>query len=372
MEFDGDGRDQVELIKGAAGPLRALAQRTQEHFGGFGNERVAQPAVGRFAGQPQVLRTHRGHVDRDVGGPHQRPQRGAATVRQRQWVDLAGMLEPIAAADRADDLDGLAGGLHRFAKADAVPALHDAWARRADPQDEATRRQLFEAQGRRRQQRGTARTQLHDKRSESHRRRLGRQVGQAGQRVVAPDLGNPQRVDPDPLGGHCELDGARQSGFDHGADLHGWHATEADTDAGGHREGRTMRYRDLPTVEVTQRVRCDVPTAWALVTDISLPVRCSSELQASSGSMAPIAVEVGARFHGRSKHEAFGEWSTVCEVVEVEDQRRWVYNVVGPEGDQRDLGVRGRAGQRRRAGPAVGPDGTGTVGPDPGDRGATG
>ena len=134
MEFDGDGRDQVELIKGAAGPLRAVAQRAQEHLGGFGNERVAQPAVGGFAGQPQVLRTHRRHVDRDVIGPHQRSQCGAATVRQRQGIDLAGMLEPVAAADRADDLDGFPGGLDRFAKADAVPALHDPWPRRADAQ----------------------------------------------------------------------------------------------------------------------------------------------------------------------------------------------------------------------------------------------
>ena len=102
-----------------------------------------------------------------------------------------------------------------------------------------------------------------------------------------------------------------------------------------------MRYRDLPTVEATQRVRCDVPTAWALVTDISLPVHCSMELQGVDWLDGATAVEVGARFHGRSKHEAFGEWSTVCEVVEVEDQSRWVYNVVGPEGNQCDVGVRG-------------------------------
>ncbi len=54
--------------------------------------------------------------------------------------------------------------------------------------------------------------------------------------------------------------------------------------------------------------------------------------RASIGSTGPPRVEVGARFHGRSKHEAFGDWSTVCEVVELEDQRRWVYDVVGPDG----------------------------------------
>jgi hypothetical protein len=95
----------------------------------------------------------------------------------------------------------------------------------------------------------------------------------------------------------------------------------------------SMRYRDQPTVEVTQRVRCDVATAWELVTDIGLPARCSSELQAVDWLDGASAVEVGARFRGRNKHEAM-EWSTVCEVTEVEavgDQRRWVYNVTGPE-----------------------------------------
>jgi hypothetical protein len=94
----------------------------------------------------------------------------------------------------------------------------------------------------------------------------------------------------------------------------------------------TMRYRDQPTIEVTQRVRCDVSTAWDLVTDINLPSRCSSELQAVEWLDRAKKVAVGARFRGRNKHEAFGDWATVCEVVEVEDQRRWVYNVTGPEG----------------------------------------
>jgi hypothetical protein len=47
---------------------------------------------------------------------------------------------------------------------------------------------------------------------------------------------------------------------------HPWHAA-------------TVRYRDQPTIEVTQRVRCDVATAWKYVTDITLPARCSAELQ---------------------------------------------------------------------------------------------
>ena len=40
-----------------------------------------------------------------------------------------------------------------------------------------------------------------------------------------------------------------------------------------------MRYRDQPSIEVTQRVHCDVATAWRYVTDITVPARCSAELQ---------------------------------------------------------------------------------------------
>jgi hypothetical protein len=100
---------------------------------------------------------------------------------------------------------------------------------------------------------------------------------------------------------------------------HPWHAA-------------TVRYRDQPTIEVTQRVRCDLPTAWRYVTDISLPARCSAELQSVEWLDDADGVEVGARFRGRSSHDAFGDWETVCEIVEVENQRRWVWNVIGPAG----------------------------------------
>ena len=93
-----------------------------------------------------------------------------------------------------------------------------------------------------------------------------------------------------------------------------------------------MRYRDQPTIEVTQRVRCDVPTAWRYVTDIKLPVRCSAELRSAEWLDGADGVKVGARFRGCNQHTALGTWETVCEVVEVEDQRRWVWNVFGPDG----------------------------------------
>jgi hypothetical protein len=68
------------------------------------------------------------------------------------------------------------------------------------------------------------------------------------------------------------------------------------------------------------------------VTDIGLPARCSAELAAVEWLGNADRVTVGARFRGRNTHEAFGDWSTVCEVVEVEEERRWVYDVTGPDG----------------------------------------
>jgi hypothetical protein len=93
-----------------------------------------------------------------------------------------------------------------------------------------------------------------------------------------------------------------------------------------------MRYRDQPTMEVTARVNCDVPTAWSRVTDIGLPARCSQELQRVEWLGDAQGVEVGARFRGTNEHAALGSWQTECEVVEVDEGRRWVWNVIGPDG----------------------------------------
>ena len=70
------------------------------------------------------------------------------------------------------------------------------------------------------------------------------------------------------------------------------------------------RYADKPTVEV--RIWVDAPPArvWELVSDIGLMPSMSSELQSVAwldGANGPTA---GARFTGRSKHEALGEWET--------------------------------------------------------------
>lgn len=57
-----------------------------------------------------------------------------------------------------------------------------------------------------------------------------------------------------------------------------------------------MRHRDQPTVEVAQRLCCDIDTAWRCVTDIALPARVSTELVGVEWLDGADHVAVGARF----------------------------------------------------------------------------
>ena len=155
-EFDGDGRNEVQVARIAVGAGGGVADRAEEHVGGLGHEGVAQPAVGEFACQRQVGRAHGRDVDGHVGGPHHRHQRRAAAVRQWKRVDLTVVHQSLAPADGPHDLDGLPGGLHRLAEPDAVPALHHPGAGRADAEDEPAAGQFLQAQRRRGQQGRTA------------------------------------------------------------------------------------------------------------------------------------------------------------------------------------------------------------------------
>ena len=90
------------------------------------------------------------------------------------------------------------------------------------------------------------------------------------------------------------------------------------------------RYADKPTVEV--RIWVDAPPArvWELVSDIGLMPSMSSELQSVAwldGANGPTA---GARFTGRSKHEALGEWETTSSIVEFEPERVFGWAVEDP------------------------------------------
>jgi hypothetical protein len=90
-----------------------------------------------------------------------------------------------------------------------------------------------------------------------------------------------------------------------------------------------VRVRDLPSVEVTTRLAVDTDRAWALVTDITLPTRTAGELDTVEWEPGHDGVALGARFRGHNRSDDLGQWTTACEVVDLEPGRRWVWAVFG-------------------------------------------
>lgn len=90
------------------------------------------------------------------------------------------------------------------------------------------------------------------------------------------------------------------------------------------------RYADKPTVEVRIWIDAAPARVWELVSDIGLMPAMSPELQSVEwldGTSAPAA---GARFAGRSRHEAMGEWESTSQVVEFEPERVFGWAVGDP------------------------------------------
>lgn len=91
------------------------------------------------------------------------------------------------------------------------------------------------------------------------------------------------------------------------------------------------RYADKPTVEVPIWIAAPLERVWELVSDIELMPRMSSELQSVEWLDGRTGPALGARFVGRSKHEALGEWATTSHIVECEPLRVFAWAVEDPE-----------------------------------------
>ena len=95
-----------------------------------------------------------------------------------------------------------------------------------------------------------------------------------------------------------------------------------------------MRYRDAPTVEVSELIEgCTVERVWDIVADIALPTQADGELVSAEWVGEPAEIVVGARFRGTNSAEGLGTWTAECEIVEVEPGRRWVWTAGGPQGE---------------------------------------
>src|SRR5207302_9443080 len=98
---------QVECVS-SSGFRGGLPDRREEDVRALGEERVADPAVGKLAGEPQVGRSERGDVDRYVGWRHQGPDAAALAGGKGEVVHVAVVLESLASGDPSNDLDRLA------------------------------------------------------------------------------------------------------------------------------------------------------------------------------------------------------------------------------------------------------------------------
>ena len=89
-----------------------------------------------------------------------------------------------------------------------------------------------------------------------------------------------------------------------------------------------MKYADGPTTEVEAEVDAPVERVWALVTDIDLPARFSSEFQGAR--WLDDGPALGARFVGRNQHPAAGTWETTCVVTVCTPHRSFEWAVGDP------------------------------------------
>ena len=75
-----------------------------------------------------------------------------------------------------------------------------------------------------------------------------------------------------------------------------------------------MFYIEGPSTEAQTIVHAPIETIWALITDINLPARYSTEFQGAE--WIDDGPGIGATFTGRNHHSAIGEWQTTCTVTQ--------------------------------------------------------
>jgi Polyketide cyclase / dehydrase and lipid transport len=85
-----------------------------------------------------------------------------------------------------------------------------------------------------------------------------------------------------------------------------------------------MKYADGPSVEVETYIDARPSAVWALVSDVTIPVQFSTELE-------EVTWLDGTRFTGRSRHPAIGEWETTCTVVACDPESHFAWAVGDPE-----------------------------------------
>lgn len=81
----------------------------------------------------------------------------------------------------------------------------------------------------------------------------------------------------------------------------------------------SLRFTDGPGIIVEADIDAPLSAVWALVTDINVPGRFSTEFLGAE--WAGPERGVGAVFHGRNQHAAIGEWTVPCFVDTLDEGR---------------------------------------------------
>jgi hypothetical protein len=92
-----------------------------------------------------------------------------------------------------------------------------------------------------------------------------------------------------------------------------------------------LRYADCPSTSAEALIAAPPEVVWALVCDIGLPARYSSEFQGGTWLDGATRPALGAQFRGRNHHPARGTWETVSTICEFEPERILAWAVGDPQ-----------------------------------------
>jgi hypothetical protein len=92
-----------------------------------------------------------------------------------------------------------------------------------------------------------------------------------------------------------------------------------------------LRYRDCPSTQAEVLIAAPAAVVWALVCDIQLPARFSSEFNGGEWLDGASSPAPGARFTGRNHHPAIGNWETTSTICEFQPEQVLGWAVGDPD-----------------------------------------